>query len=95
MKPRDNRMKYSLGEIIAPRLIVVSIVLAFAAFGAEFLAESDMALIDWDADFLESIGGWFIWVSIGAAAIVALITILLLIRKGKRTPQQMDRSGQA
>ncbi|WP_410771029.1 cell division protein FtsQ [Fontibacillus sp. BL9] len=94
MKPRDNRVKYSLGEIIAPRLIVISIVLALVAVGAEFLAESDMALIDWDADFLESIGGWFIWVSIGAAAIVALITILLLIRKGKKMPQHMDGSGQ-
>ncbi|WP_435923764.1 cell division protein FtsQ [Paenibacillus sp. DYY-L-2] len=94
MKPRNNKMKYSLGEIIAPRLIVIAIVLACAAAGAEFLAESDMALIDWDADFLESIGGWFIWVSIGTAAVVALITILLLVRKGKSVPRQMDGSGQ-
>ncbi|MNJ41102.1 cell division protein FtsQ [Paenibacillus bouchesdurhonensis] len=85
MKPRNNKMKYSLGEIIAPRLIVASIILAVLAAVAEFLAESDMALIEWDADFLDSIGGWFIWVSIGTAAVVACLTIWLLVRKGKRS----------
>ncbi|MNN11174.1 hypothetical protein D3C76_238020 [compost metagenome] len=95
MKPRNNKMKYSLGEIIAPRVIVISIVLAAVAGIAEFMSESDMALIEWDADFLESIGGWFIWVSIGVAAIVALITIILLLRRGKRTRAQLDGSQQA
>lgn len=85
MKPRNNKMKYSLGEIIAPRLIVVSIILAVLAAGAELLAESDMALIEWDADFLESIGGWFAWVSIGTAAVVASLTIWVLVRKGRRS----------
>ncbi|WP_019635328.1 hypothetical protein [Paenibacillus fonticola] len=85
MKPRNNKMKYSLGEIMAPRLIVVSVILAVLAALAEFLAESDMALVEWDADFLESIGSWFIWVSIGAAAAVACLTIWLLVRRGKRS----------
>lgn len=85
MKPRNNKMKYSLSEIIAPRLIVASIILAVLAAVAEFLSESDMALIEWDADFLDSIGGWFIWVSIGAAAVVAGLTIWALLRRGKRS----------
>lgn len=85
MKPRNNKMKYSFAEIMAPRLIVVSVILAVLAAAAEFLAESDMALVEWDADFLESIGGWFIWVSIGAAAAVACLTIGLLVRRGKRS----------
>ncbi|MNI66179.1 hypothetical protein D3C73_1217260 [compost metagenome] len=59
------------------------------------MSESDMALIEWDADFLESIGGWFIWVSIGVAAVVALITIVMLLRKGKKTPTNVDGSQQA
>lgn len=92
MKPRNNKMKYSLGEIIAPRVIVISIILAAIAGIAEFMSEADMALIEWDADFLDSIGGWFIWVSIGVAAIIALITIVWLLRKGKRTPTNLDRS---
>ncbi|MMZ58895.1 hypothetical protein D1872_208920 [compost metagenome] len=95
MKPRNNKTKYSLGEIIAPRLVVISIILAVTAAVAEFMSESDMALIEWDADFLESIGGWFIWVSIGVAAVVALITIVMLLRKGKKTPTNVDGSQQA
>ncbi|MNC18895.1 hypothetical protein D3C75_668160 [compost metagenome] len=95
MKPRNNKIKYSLGEIIAPRVIVISIILAVVAAVAEFMSESDMALIEWDADFLESIGGWFIWISIGVAALVALITIVMLLRKGKKTPTKLDGSQQA
>ncbi|MNP19918.1 hypothetical protein D3C76_1124710 [compost metagenome] len=94
MKPRNNKTKYSLGEIIAPRLVVISIILAVTAAVAEFMSESDMALIEWDADFLESIGGWFIWVSIGVAAVVALITIVMLLRRGKKTPTNLDGSQQ-
>ncbi|SDG10669.1 hypothetical protein SAMN04488542_12624 [Fontibacillus panacisegetis] len=95
MKPRNNKTKYSLGEIIAPRVVVISIILAVTAAVAEFMSESDMALIEWDADFLESVGGWFIWVSIGVAAVVALITIVMLLRKGKKTPTNVDGSQQA
>ncbi|MNO06050.1 hypothetical protein D3C81_2276640 [compost metagenome] len=76
-------------------MIVISIILAVVAAVAEFMSESDMALIEWDADFLGSIGGWFIWVSIGVAALVALITIVMLLRKGKKTPTNLDRSQQA
>ncbi|MOA39073.1 hypothetical protein D3C78_1608230 [compost metagenome] len=88
-------MKYSLGEIIAPRVVVISIILAVIAAVAEFMSESDMALIEWDADFLESIGGWFIWVSIGVAALIALITIVMLLRRGKKTSTKLDGSQQA
>ncbi|MNO90255.1 hypothetical protein D3C76_817620 [compost metagenome] len=95
MKPRNNKMKYSLGEIIAPRVVVISIILAVIAAVAEFMSESDMALIEWDADFLESIGGWFIWVSIGVAALIALITIVMLLRRGKKTSTKLDGSQQA
>lgn len=90
MKPRSNKMKYSLGEIIAPRLIVIALLLAGMAAGAEFLAESDMALIEWEADFLENIGGWFIWVSIGAAALVAILTIMALLKRGKKNSHQAN-----
>ncbi|PZD97567.1 cell division protein FtsQ [Paenibacillus sambharensis] len=81
MKPRDNKMRYSIGQILGPRVIVLSIVAACGAFIAEFMAESDMALIEWDADFVDTYGDWFIWVSIGAAALVALVTILVMVSR--------------
>jgi len=81
MKPRDNATRYSIGQIVGPRVIVLSIAAAVAALGAEFLAEADMALIEWDADFVDRYGDWFMWVSIGVAALVALITILIMISR--------------
>jgi len=81
MKPRDNATRYSIGQILGPRVLVLSIVAAVAALGAEFMAEADMALIEWDADFIDRYGDWFIWVSIGAAALVALITILIMVSR--------------
>ena len=75
MKPRDRAVKYSLGEILAPRLVVVSIVFVVLAFVAEFMATADMSLIEWEAE----LGEWFIWVSMGVAALVAIVTVMFML----------------
>ncbi len=89
MKPRDNTVKYSLGQIIGVRVLLLAIIAAAVAMVSEFMAESDMALIEWEADYIERFGDGFIWISIGAAAIVAIAAILLMLRfkktDGKRT----------
>ncbi|UFT99627.1 cell division protein FtsQ [Radiobacillus kanasensis] len=79
MKPRDNTIKYSTKEVLAPRLIIIAVLLACSAFLFEYLSETDFNL-EWEADFLEMFGDWFIWVSIGAAALVAAITIIIMLR---------------
>jgi hypothetical protein len=75
MKPRDRKVKYSLGEILAPRLVVVSIVFVVLAFVAEFMATADMSLIEWEVE----LGEWFIWVSMGVAALVAIVTVMFML----------------
>ena len=80
MKPRDRATKYSLREIIAPRLVIVAILFAALAIVAEFLAEADINIIDWEAN----VGDWVIWVSMSVAAIVAICTIVFMVgRKNK------------
>lgn len=93
MQPRDNKTRYSLGELVGPRLLVSAIVLACVAFFAEFMAESDMALIEWDADFTERYGDWFIGVSIGAAAVVALLAIALMMRQKRNAGGRGTHAG--
>lgn len=75
MKPRDRATKYSLREIIAPRLVIVAIIFAALAFVAEFLAEADINFIEWESN----VGDWVIWVSMAVAAIVAICTIVFMI----------------
>ncbi|WP_208589821.1 cell division protein FtsQ [Gracilibacillus suaedae] len=84
MKPRDRNDRYSLGEIVGPRLIVTGIFLAAAAFLFEYLSESGFN-VEWEADFLEMFGDWFIWISLGVALIIAIITITFMIKKKSKT----------
>ncbi|WP_112181889.1 MULTISPECIES: cell division protein FtsQ [Paraliobacillus] len=89
MKPRDNQTRYSLGEIVGPRLVVLGIFLAGAAFLFEYLSEAGFNW-EWEADFVGMFGDGFIWVSIAVAAIVAGITIAVMIKK-KATNLEEER----
>lgn len=89
MKPRDNKMSYSIGEIVGPRLVAGGIVLAIAAFFFEYLSESGFNW-EWEADFLAMFGDNFIWVSIAVAAIIALFTVIWM-RKRKNDQGQQER----
>ncbi len=89
MKPRDRKDRYSLGEIIGPRLVAVGILLAASAFLFEFLSESGFNM-EWEADFIEMYGDWFIWVSLGVALLVSIITFSIMIKK-KSTNSLKDK----
>lgn len=89
MKPRTRDDRYSLKEIIGPRLVVTGIILAASAFLFEFLSETDFN-VEWEADFLELYGDWFIFVSIAVAFIVAAFTITWMIKKKQETNREKD-----
>ena len=82
MKPRDNKMKYAMKKIITPKLVAVGLFLAVASFFFEYLSESSFNWA-WEADFLGLFGEWFIWVSIGVALMITVIT-LMVMRKMKK-----------
>ena len=83
MKPRDNKVSYSLNEIITPKLIVIGVILSAVAIVAEFMSEADLNIGEWEPDFLEMFGDWFIWIVIGVAAIISAITLLAMMKKSK------------
>lgn len=87
MKPRNNKMKYSFGEIITPKLIVLSILLSVIAIGSEFLSETDWAFGEWEPEFLDIFGQWFIIVPILAAAMLAFIIIKIMRSKSKSSKE--------
>ncbi|MFJ8064347.1 cell division protein FtsQ [Psychrobacillus sp. NPDC096426] len=92
MKPRDNKVQYSLNELITPRLVVIGVVLAAIAIVTEFMAESDINIGVWEPDFLETFGDAFIWIVIGVAAIIAIFTIGIMLNKSKNKKNVRDVS---
>ncbi|MBU5593807.1 cell division protein FtsQ [Amphibacillus sp. MSJ-3] len=80
MKPRDNTMKFSTSEIITPRLISGGVILALLAFCSEVLSETDFNR-EWDS----GLEGSLIWVSIALSAIIAIITIVYLLKRKTKT----------
>ncbi|UTR14925.1 cell division protein FtsQ [Salipaludibacillus sp. LMS25] len=90
MKPRDNTINYSLKEVLGPRVIVILIILSGIAMIAEFLAEAEITLVEWDSDFVALFGEQFIFVVIGLAALISVITIWLM-RKQKNAKNGENR----
>ncbi|KGR83462.1 hypothetical protein [Lysinibacillus odysseyi] len=93
MKPRNNKVHYSLGQIVTPKLVVISVVLATVAFLSEFLSESDWAFGEWEPEFLETIGSWFIWVPISAAALISVIMLIVMRSKSKSNVKELKNLG--
>jgi len=84
MKPRDNKTKYPISGILNPRFIIIGVLLSAVAMGCEFLSEAGIDIFEWEAEF----GDTAIWISLAAAAVVALITIIVLVtgkNKAKRS----------
>lgn len=92
IKPRDKSTKYEAAGVISPKLVLSGIVLALIAFGAESLSETDWNFGEWDSGLADRLGSGAIWLSIAAAAVVAVIVLLILRAKRTRSIQTGDES---
>lgn len=93
MKPRNNKVQYSLGQIVTPKLVVISVVLAAVAILSEFLSETDWAFGQWEPEFLETFGEWFIWIPITLAAIITIIVLSVMRSKSKSNLKEFKDLG--
>lgn len=87
MKPRDKNTILSDGAIFAPKVIVLSVIGFGAAIAAEFLSESGMSLIDWEAAWAESKEA--IIVGMIASLLIAIAVITMLYKNGKRNEAEI------
>ncbi len=92
IKPRDKSTKYEAAGIISPKLVLSGIALALIAFGAESLSETDWNFGEWDSGLADRLGSGAIWLSIAAAAVVAVIVLLIMRAKRLRSIQTGDES---
>lgn len=93
MKPRNNKVHYSLGQIITPKLVVIAVVLASIAILSEFLSETEWAFGEWEPEFLETIGNWFIWVPISLAALVTIVVLVVIRSRSKMNTKELKNVG--
>ncbi|QPQ36400.1 MULTISPECIES: cell division protein FtsQ [unclassified Lysinibacillus] len=93
MKPRNKNMTYTIGAIVTPKLVVVSVILAVTAIIAEFLSETEWAFGEWEPDFLATFGNWFIWVPIALSIFVTFFVVAIMRSKSKRNTKELENLG--
>lgn len=84
MKPRTREVSYSLKQVLQPKLVMLSVLLAFSAFGFEFLSETKLNIFEWEAPFAESLNSILIWVSLAAAFLITVVVITSLLSRSKK-----------
>ncbi len=79
LKPRDEHTVLGNDKVLTPKVVLLSIVGFAVSIAAEFLSESDLSLIDWEAEWAESSNA--IIISIAAAVVVAIILIAVMRKR--------------
>jgi hypothetical protein len=65
------------------RLLIYGIVGVVVAAVIALLAESGVSIVEWEPEFLDTIGDWFIWVAIGISAVVSAVVLFLQSRSSE------------
>lgn len=80
MKPRDSRTVLGGEGVITLKVVMGSIFAFVVAIAGEFLAENGLSLIDWEADWAESMPA--IFVGMAVAMVIAVVALTMLKKKG-------------
>lgn len=88
MKPRERGMQYTAGAWLSPKLVISGTLLAGVALGAELLSESGWSIGEFELPGAESNESTLIWLSMLAAAVIAAVAILALLRRASRKRQK-------
>jgi hypothetical protein len=81
MKPRDPQEKPKTASTLWGVGIAGTIVAGLIAV----LSEMGFNIVEWEPEFLDSIGEWWIWVGIALAAVVTAIILFLSNRNKSNT----------
>lgn len=81
MKPRDKRTILSKDSILTPKMITLIVIGFVVAIGAEFLSETGIKLIEWEASWAESTPALIIGMCI--ATVIAVSTFIIVKKKAR------------
>lgn len=86
MKPRDSKTVLDGEGVITPKVVIASILAFFVAIAGEFLSENGLSLIDWEADWAESMPA--ILMGMAVAIIIAVGAFTLLKKKANNNRKE-------
>lgn len=89
MKPRTKEDKISIGSIFSPKLLAVAVSSFILAVGFEFMAETGINIIDWEASWAESVPAMMMGIAVAAIISIGLIG-MLFSRRNKTLKTQVD-----
>ena len=89
MKPRAKEDKISIGTIFSPKLLVVAVISFILAVGFEFMAETGINIIDWEASWAESVPAMMMGIAVAIIIFISLIG-MLFSRRNKTLKAQVD-----
>ncbi len=81
LRPRNKDTYREYESLFTPKTIIVCLIGFGAAIGFEFLSESGLSLVDWEADWAETAPAFAAGI---IAAAVALIVIIAVIKNNTR-----------
>lgn len=89
MKPRTKEDKISIGSIFSPKLLAVAALSFILAVGFEFMAETGINIIDWEASWAESVPAMIMGIAVSAIISIGLIG-MLFSKRNKTLKTQVD-----
>ncbi|TRZ39875.1 cell division protein FtsQ [Niallia circulans] len=84
MKPRTPDNAYTILGILHPRFLIPVILLAVAAFGFEYLSETEWNIFEWEATFSNISESTLTLISLGIAAVVSAVIVYVLLKRSKK-----------
>jgi hypothetical protein len=66
-------------------LVIIGLVGFVVAMAIANVSELGFNIIEWEPEFLDTVGQWFIWISIAVAAVVAVVVLVLRANQPRTT----------
>ena len=92
MKPRTEKPAIEWSKILNLKVIFIGIALTLLSAGAAFLDEIDLNLVDFEFEFENLLGGNYIYLAIGIAAVILFGILTYYTKKAKKISNKQATS---
>lgn len=76
LQPRDKNSVINNEKVFTPKVVILSIVGFICAVGFEFMSETGLSLIEWEAEWAESTNALIIGIIVSAIIVIGIISFM-------------------